>query len=129
MSETEAELKAQLDAMRASTSWRITAPLRLLARAMRGEWSQRLRARRLLDALLGRLARSALLRRSVNALLSPFPGLRARVRNAALPHIVAATARPPLLHRAAAPGSAQAQLPRSARRVLADLRAAMRRAA
>ena len=110
------QLEAQLNATYASTSWKLTKPLRLIGRY------SRIAAivpplRRLLRSTLVALARRQGVRRVVLAVLTRFPALDRRAmawysRLRGTSHLA------PLQ-----PGvpPAQAMMPQSARRVLADL--------
>ncbi|MGE8628488.1 FkbM family methyltransferase [Achromobacter denitrificans] len=51
VSKTNTEAEAQVAAMLASTSWRVTMPLRMLARVLKGDWNS---VRRIIKARIGR---------------------------------------------------------------------------
>ena len=104
-------VERQLLDVYASSSWRLTAPLRAL-----GNLRPRERARALLRHTLITLVRHEGLRRRVLQVLHRFPGLEAKVRH----QVAVATTPPPEVREAHVPPHL-VNLTASARRVLADL--------
>ena len=79
---TEEQLRAQLDALRSSTSWKITAPLRLLVRmskALLNYRQLRVVIKQIFLSLARRTIQNAQLRSWVHRVLRPFPKLKARL--------------------------------------------------
>jgi len=112
-------MEQELLAIRASNSWRLTAPLRLLTR--RGEHSLLNQARQHVHGLARRayrrLSTSAALRRTLLPVLLRFPALDARFRR-----LLAVVKQGPAAANALpAVPPALSELPLSTRRVLADL--------
>jgi len=80
LAEANHRLDGGLRTILASRSWRCTAPLRLLMRMARGDIGARDATKRIVTWAAGRLARNRLLRMLARVLLSPFPGLKKRLR-------------------------------------------------
>jgi hypothetical protein len=117
---TEEELKAQLNAVYASTSWRVTAPLRFVGGVARGMIGLFARPRAALREVLKRMARNEAIRRFAVRMLEPFPELKKRIRNSVIDQLQYApqpAVSLPIMQEEAA-------LSFSAREVLAELRRA-----
>ena len=120
---SEKKLQAELAALRASTSWRITAPLRAVGSMRQQVDLGRLSPGRIIRGVLRRILKNPLLRRLGAAVLTPFPSLRERVRQRVL-----ARAQMLALNGGHLLKGAEADLSSPAREVLAELRRARRKA-
>lgn len=78
---TEEQLRAQLEAVYASTSWKITAPLRGIARLRRPFSGIKLSPKRALAALIRYLAGQAFLQRLGRRVFGRFPNVKVRLRS------------------------------------------------
>lgn len=123
---TEDQLRAELAEVHASTSWRVTAPLRLIGALVKRARFHAARPRRFFRAVLSRMVRSAALRKLGTKVLEPFPFLRDRVRRIALSHMLGPTLSTTVGYPVA---ETEIELSLPARRVLAELREARRKAA
>lgn len=81
---TEKQLREQLDAVYASTSWRLTAPLRFFVSLLKGQGLRAIWPKQLIIAAMHRAAAQPRLRRLGQRVLTRFPNLRMRVRRAIL---------------------------------------------
>jgi hypothetical protein len=121
---TEDQLRAQLDAVYASTSWRITAPLRFVSGLIKHRTLPSLRLRQRMRSLLGRAIRNPLFRKAGSAVLRAFPSLREPLHRIARKYAsVPASLSPSGLPSA----QTEAVLSPQARQILAELRMAHRK--
>ncbi|WP_394777604.1 hypothetical protein [Undibacterium sp.] len=81
---TEEQLKAQLDAIYSSTSWKLTSPLRYTAAMLKSSQLRATSVRRVLFGFIRGLGRLPLIRKAGAQILKLVPGLRSRVRNVVL---------------------------------------------
>lgn len=84
----EEQLREQLAKVYSSTSWRITAPLRILGSILKRRWFPFDATKKFIVALIRHLARSDVLRRAAKRIFVYFPSLGARVRRILLQHSV-----------------------------------------
>lgn len=76
----EEQLRAQLNAVYSSTSWRITAPLRAMSRIVRAGGVSKAEVKARIVSILRFLSKSDFIRRAGKRILSYFPSLRAKVQ-------------------------------------------------
>jgi hypothetical protein len=121
---TEDQMRAELDAVYASTSWRITAPMRFVSGLIKHRTLPALRLRQRLRGLLGRVIRNPLFRKAGSAVLRAFPSLREPLSRLARKYASA----PASLSQAGLPSAqSEAVLSLQARQILAEIRQAHRK--
>lgn len=74
------QLREQLDAIERSTSWKITAPLRVVGRLLKPGQRRNMSAKRIVLGVLRRMAAQPRLRHLGVAVLSRFPKIQRRIR-------------------------------------------------
>lgn len=83
----ENDLKAELEAVYRSTSWRVTMPLRWVGGVFKRSAGLLAHPRAAARAVLGSIVRTQAIRQLAVRALQPFPGLKARVRNLTIRHL------------------------------------------
>lgn len=127
----EEQLRAELDAVYGSLSWKITTPLRLLSKSLRSVKSGGLRLRSFSIRVARFVVRQPLIRQLGKVILNYFPGVKRRLRGLLFPALVpvqitqANTPVPVLILKT--PRSGPASLSPQARQIWNQLQAEVRR--
>ena len=117
---TEKQLREQLDAVYASTSWRLTAPLRWLVRSLKPSAIRSIAPKRTLAVLIRRVATQPALQRFGQRVLRRFPNTKMRIKRLVLRSNVSAHGYAPGLPSGAALGR-EANLSPPAQAILREL--------
>lgn len=80
---TEDQIRAELDAVYRSTSWRVTAPLRFVGALVKHRTLPAFLPRERVRRLLGRIVRNSMVRKIGSAVLRAFPSWRAPLQRIA----------------------------------------------
>lgn len=122
---TEDQIRAELDAVYRSTSWRVTAPLRFVGALVKHRTSPAFRPRERVRRLLGRIVRHPAIRKIGSAVLRAFPSWRAPMQRIA--RKFASAPAPTSLGPSGLPSAqSEAVLSAQAKHILAQLRQAHR---
>lgn len=116
----EDDLKAELDAVYGSTSWRVTKPLRWVGGVLRRAAGLLTHPRASVRSAVSSAMRTPAVRQLAARALRPFPGLKARVRNLTIRHLEHVPSNAGILPAT----NEEALLTSRAREVLAELRRA-----